>query len=237
MSLRLHRTSQAQCASTLPTGARVDPRDGTVLHVPAGYPSPGPQCENEFVLMMPAQQGNFTRSSSITIRRMFASDLKHLITDLVDVFTDTVNGGSPLGFLPPITRDVARDYWISLLPELATGSRLVFVAFNGDRVVGSGQLALSQRTNSPHRAEVQRLFVARTLRGQGVGRSLMYALHDTAREHGRTLISLSTRRGEPPEEFYKGLGYVEAGVIPGWTIGPAGERYDHVTLYQELDRP
>jgi len=147
-----------------------------------------------------------------------------------------VNGGSPLGFLPPITRDEARDYWISLFPELATGTRLVFVAFKGDRVVGSGQLALSQRTNSPHRAEVQRLFVARALHGQGVGKSLMYALHDTAREHGRTLISLSTRRGEPAEEFYKGLGYVEAGVIPGWTIGPAGEPYDHVTLYQELDR-
>jgi acetyltransferase len=235
MSLRLHRISQAQCAVTPSTGALVDPREGTVLHVPGGHLSLEPQCENES-LRMPVQQRNFTRSESTRIRRIFASDLKHVISDLVDVFTDTVNGGYPLGFLPPITRDVARDYWISLFPELATGSRLVFVAFNGERVVGCGQLALSQRTNSPHRAEVQRLFVARALRGQGVGKSLMYALHDTAREHGRTLISLSTRRGEPAEEFYKRLGYVEAGVIPGWTIGPAGERYDHVTLYQELDR-
>jgi hypothetical protein len=23
--------------------------------------------------------------------------------------------------------------------------------------------------------------------------------------------------------------------MPGWTIGPAGERYDHVELYRELD--
>jgi len=235
MSLRLQRISQAQRAVTLSTGARVDPREGTVLHVPAGHLSLEPQCENESS-RMPVQQRNFTRSESTTIRRIFASDLKYVISDLVDVFTDTVNGGSPLGFLPPTTRDEARDYWISLFPELATGSRLVFVAFNGDRVVGSGQLALSQRSNSPHRAKVQRLFVARALRGQGVGKSLMYALHDTAREHGRTLISLSTRRGEPAEEFYKRLGYVEAGVIPGWTIGPAGERYDHVTMYRELDR-
>jgi GNAT superfamily N-acetyltransferase len=186
--------------------------------------------------MMPVQQESFTHFASTTIRRIFTPDLKHVITDLVDVFTDTVNGGSPLGFLPPITRDVAVDYWISLLPELQAGSRLLLVASIRDRVVGSGQLALSQRTNSPHRAEVQRLFVARAVRGQGVGKSLMYALHDVARQHGRALISLSTRRGEPAEEFYKGLGYVEAGVIPGWTIGPAGERYDHVTLYQELDR-
>ena len=235
MSLRLHRISAAQCAVTLSTGALVDPRDGTVLHVPGGHLSLEPQRESES-LRMAVQPRNFTRSESTTIRRIFASDLKHVISDLVDVFTDAVNGGSPLGFLPPITRDEARDYWISLFPELATGSRLVFVAFNGDRVVGSGQLVLSQRTNSPHRAEVQRLFVARALRGQGVGKLLMYALHDTAREHGRSLISLSTRRGEPAEEFYKRLGYVEAGVIPGWTIGPAGERYDHVTLYRNLDR-
>jgi hypothetical protein len=36
------------------------------------------------------------------------------------------------------------------------------------------------------------------------------------------------------ETFYKRLGYREAGVIPGWTLGPAGERYTHVTLYREL---
>jgi acetyltransferase len=236
MSLEPHGISRAQCAITLPTGVRIDPREGTVLHVPGSYLSPGPQRENESSLMTPVQQENSARSESTTIRRIFTADLKHVITDLIDVFTDIVNGGSPLGFLPPITREEARDYWISLLPELQSGSRLLLVASIGDRVVGSGQLALSQRTNSPHRAEVQRLFVSSAVRGQGIGKSLMYALHDVAREHGRSLILLNTRRGEPPEDFYKALGYREVGVIPGWTIGPAGERYDHVTLYQELGR-
>jgi len=150
------------------------------------------------------------------------------------VFMETVNRGSALGFLPPITRDIARDYWISLLPELASRSRLLLVAFSDDRVIGSGQLELSQRSNSPHRADVQRLFVARAVSGQGVGTSLMHALHDAARQNGRTLITLNTRRGNPAEDLYKALGYKEVGVIPGWTIGPTGERYDHVTLYREL---
>jgi hypothetical protein len=35
---------------------------------------------------------------------------------------------------------------------------------------------------------------------------------------------------------YKSLGYQEAGVIPGWTIGRDGERYDDVTLYQEIGK-
>ena len=75
---------------------------------------------------------------------------------------------------------------------------------------------------------------ARSVRGRGVGASLVLALHHVARQNGRTLITLSTRRGESAEEFYKALGYKEAGVIPGWTIGGDGESYDHVTLYQEL---
>jgi acetyltransferase len=177
----------------------------------------------------------FPNTTSVTIRQIRASDLKHVITDLIDVFVDTVNNGSPLGFLPPITREIARDHWISLLPELQPGCRILLVACNDEgRVVGSGQLLLSQRQNSPHRAELQKLFVARSARGQGVGASLVLALHDVARQHGRTLITLSTRRGERPEDLYKSLGYKEAGVIPGWTVGPDGERYDHVTMYQEI---
>ncbi len=185
--------------------------------------------------MTQMRETSYADATSTTIRRIRARDLKHVITDLTDVFVDTVNNGSPLGFMPPITREVARDFWISLLPELETGSRLLLVACNEEgRVVGSGQLALSQRTNSPHRAELQRLFVSRAVRGQGVGKSLMIALHDAALKNGRTLITLSTRHNEPAEDFYRTLGYQLAGVIPGWTIGPTGETYDHATLYLQL---
>jgi GNAT superfamily N-acetyltransferase len=172
---------------------------------------------------------------STTIRQIRASELKHVITDLSDVFADIVNNESPLGFLPPITSETSRDFWISLLPELGAGGRILLVACgDGGRIVGSGQLALSQRQNSPHRAEVQRLFVAREARGQGIGTMLVLALHHVAKQNGRTLITLSTRSGEPPEHFYRSLGYKEAGVIPGWTIGRNGEKYDHVTMYFEL---
>lgn len=170
--------------------------------------------------------------SSTTIRQIRASDLKHVITDLIDVFVDTVNNGSPLGFLPPITREDARDHWISLLPELNPGNRILLVACTEEgRVVGSGQLLLSQRQNSPHRAELQKLFVSRAARGQGIGESLVLALHHVARQHGRTLITLNTRSAV---DFYKGLGYKVAGMVPGWTIGRDGERFDHFTMYQEI---
>ncbi|HEX6626613.1 MAG TPA: GNAT family N-acetyltransferase [Gemmatimonadaceae bacterium] len=169
-----------------------------------------------------------------SVRRITAPELADVINDLVFDLTETVNDGSPLGFMPPITLETARAYWISLLPELRSGRRILLVADYADSVVGSAQLALSRRGNSPHRAEVEKVFVSRVARGRGVGTALMNAVHDAALQHGRTLLTLNTRYDEPPHHWYKTLGYKEVGVIPGWTIGPHGERYDHITLYKEL---
>jgi acetyltransferase len=193
--------------------------------------------DNQSQFLMPTQQRSYTRgtrSAPIVIRSVSAFEMIGVLPDLVDLFTETVNSGSPLGFLAPITHTTARSYWVSLIPELEAGSRLLLIAFDGTAVVGAGQLALSQRHNSPHRAELQKLFVGGASRGQGIGRALMDALHAAARQHGRTLILLSTRHREPAEKFYKSLGYVEVGVVPGWTIDRAGNRYDHVELYRDL---
>jgi acetyltransferase len=184
---------------------------------------------------MPVATAHVKRSGlSLQIRLVSPTELESLLPALVELLRDTVNGGMSMSFLPPLTHDEARDYWLSLRPELQAGSRLLLAAYTEDGIVGSGQLSLSPWPNSRHRAELQKLFVATALRGRGVGKSLMAALHDAARRHGRSLLLLNTRRGEPSEAFYKGLGYGEVGVIPGWTVGSAGERYDHVTLYQEL---
>src|SRR5256885_11404747 len=138
--------------------------------------------------------GTVLRSSRApTITQIRAPDLKYVITDLTDVLVETVNGGSPLGFMAPISRDMACDYWISLLPELNPQNRILLVAINDEQhVVGSGQLCFSQRQNGLHRAELQKLFVARSEMGKGIGTSLVLALHKAARKCRRTLITLGT---------------------------------------------
>ncbi len=140
-----------------------------------------------------------------------------------------------MGFLPPLTHDQARDYWLAVRTELQSGHRLLLGAFTESGLVGAGQLSFPTRPNAPHRADVEKLFVAAAQRGRGVGKLLMTALHDAARQRRRYLIMLNTRYGSPAERFYKELGYREVGPIPGWSLGPAGERYDHVILYQELE--
>jgi ribosomal protein S18 acetylase RimI-like enzyme len=171
---------------------------------------------------------------SIAIRPVSPNELEDLLPAFVELLSNTVNGGSSLGFLAPVSHEEGRDYWLSILPELRAGSRLLLAAHAEDRIVGSGQLKFPPSPNARHRAEIQKLFVAPTLRGRGVGRSLMAALHDTARQRGRSLLLLNTRVGEPAERFYKGLGYREVGVIPGYAHGSEGERYDSLTLYHDL---
>jgi acetyltransferase len=171
---------------------------------------------------------------STSIRPVSPAELDELLPDLIDLFRETVNGGVPMGFLPPLSHDQGRNYWLSVRTELKAGTRLLLAAFTESGLVGSGQLALATRPNAPHRAEVEKLFVTTALRGHGVGKLLMAALHAAARERGRYLVLLNTRHGSRAESFYKELGYREVGPIPGWSLGPAGERYDHVILYQEL---
>jgi GNAT superfamily N-acetyltransferase len=177
--------------------------------------------------------GGMTVNTFASVRPVAAQDLDKVVPALVELLRETVNGGVSLGFWAPLSEDVARDYWLSLRPELEDGSRILIVAYADGRPVGSAQLALACWPNAPHRAEVQKVLVAPGLRGQGVGRSLMAALHGAAWQLGRSLLILNARHGGPVR-FYKRLGYQEVGVVPGYSVGPAGERYDTVTLYQQL---
>jgi ribosomal protein S18 acetylase RimI-like enzyme len=171
---------------------------------------------------------------AVYVRAIEPDEFEAVVPELVELFREAVDGGASLGFLPPLSAEEARTYWLSLRPELERGGRVLIAAFAENRLAGSGQLMLPPWPNGRHRVEIQKLFVARAFRGCGIGRSLIVGLHNEARRRGRSLIVLYTRRGDPAERFYRGLGYVEAGVFPGYTVGPAGERYDNVAMYQVL---
>jgi GNAT superfamily N-acetyltransferase len=174
---------------------------------------------------------------AVSIRPVSGDELPDLVPSLTELLIETVHAGASLGFLSPVSSLEARRYWLSIVPEVSDGRRLIVGAFLDGRIAGSAQLVLSAFPNARHRAEVQKVFVQRSLRGRGVGRWLMTAVHAAAREHGRSLILLNTRRGAASERFYKSLGYREVGVVPGYMLGPSGERIDSVSLYTELAPP
>lgn len=170
---------------------------------------------------------------AIEIATVTAQDLLKSAPVLAELLADVVDE-STLGFVPPVQHDVVLRYFISLHNSLERGDRVIVVARDQGQIVGSGQLALSPWPNSRHRAEVQKVFVARSHQGRGVARRIMRALHQAARDRGLSLLTLGTRSGASAVHLYTSLGYTVAGVIPGYMLGPSGERLDSVTMYLEL---
>lgn len=160
-----------------------------------------------------------------------------MLPALAPLFVDAVASNTGLGFVPPISEERSREYWLSIRRDLEAGTRLLFVASVGEQIVGSGQLSFPTTPSAAHRADLQKLFVDSALRERGIGRALMLALHDAARAHGRSLILLSTRAGRQGHRLYLSLGYKEVGVVPGYALMPAGERGDAMFLYCDLASP
>jgi acetyltransferase len=174
----------------------------------------------------------------VRVGAVSAEEAIRLIPELIELLRNSVGEGASLGFLNPLTRADARNYWLSLLPDIRTGSRLLLVAVAPDRIIGSAQLALPSWPNALHRANIEKIFVDSSSQGQGIGTMLMQELQDLALQHGRSLLLLGARKGGRAENFYRGLGYQEIGVIPGYSLGEHGEEYEHVQFYLDLkERP
>jgi acetyltransferase len=151
-----------------------------------------------------------------------------LVAGLCDLLIDTVDGGASVGFLAPMSQETARRYWEKILDAVGPALKLWVAEVEG-KVVGSVQLALCEKENAPHRADVQKLFVMPTRRGQGISGGLLVELEHCARAAGRTLLVLDTEQGSIAEKVYQRFGWQRAGAIPGFALTPHGKM--HATVY------
>ena len=119
---------------------------------------------------------------------------------------------------------------------LAEPGRTVVVAELDGEVVGMAHLAPSSAANAPHRAEVQRVAVAETARGTGVGRRLMDAIESAAVEQGLTLLWLTTHEQSDACSFYEAVGYTKLGVMPDYSLRPDGTVSPAAFYFKELRR-
>jgi len=143
-----------------------------------------------------------------------------------------VDSGASVGFLPPLGTDEASRYWDSVASAVQDGSRVLLVARQADRPVGTVQLDLATRANGLHRAEVIRLMVHRDARRLGLGRALMLAIEAEARRLGRTTLVLDTRQGDPSEHLYRQLGWVLGGNIPRYARSADGSLHTTAFYYK-----
>ena len=150
---------------------------------------------------------------------------------LGEILVAVVDAGASVGYLPPLDFEVAESYWRSVCkPEV-----LLLLAEVEGVIAGTVQLELATKSNARHRAEVNRLLVDPAYQRQGLGRVLMEALEQEARALGRTLLHLDTREGDTSNDFYRSLGWTEAGTIPMWAESATGTLDGTVFYFKVLE--
>lgn len=169
------------------------------------------------------------------VRALTAEDAAAHTATLVALLQATVAAGASIGFHPPVSFADARAYWHGIVAGVAAGERVLIAAFDGERAVGSVQVALESRDNGRHRGEIQKLMVLPEARGRGLGSALMAAAEDAARRAGRTLLVLDTREGDTAERLYRRMGWTEAGRVPGYVREADGSHSATIYFYRQLD--
>jgi GNAT superfamily N-acetyltransferase len=173
---------------------------------------------------------------SMTIRRLHALDPEQL-SQLSRVLVDCVEGGASVNFVWPFSEREARAFWERLVPEVQDGTRVLLVAEDAGRIVGTVNLVLSWKPNQPHRGDVTKLLVERSARRKGVARLLMQELERAAQQAGRTLLTLDTEEGGAGERLYEALGWTRLGVIPAYALGTYGGLLGATFFYKQLPTP
>lgn len=171
-----------------------------------------------------------------TIRQAAPADLPTALGDLTDILHACVHAGASVGFILPFARQDARIFWETrVFPAVQSGATRLFLAQDGDRILGTVQLGLALPPNQPHRADVAKMLVHPDARRRGIARALLRALDAQARALGRTLLVLDTRSGDHAQGLYASEGFHVAGEIPGYCLNPFDARLESTTyMYKPL---
>ncbi len=172
------------------------------------------------------------------IIRATLSEFDLHLNQLIDILQHTVNNGAAVGFIAPLSTERAKQFWQqSVRPEVENGARVLFLAVEDGRAVGTAQLILAMPDNQPHRGEASKVMVHPSFRRRGAAYALMQALEKEAKAHGRWQMTLDTQSGKGAEIFYKRFGYRVAGMIPNYAQNATDDAFHATTyMYKTLER-
>ena len=171
--------------------------------------------------------------SRLTVRRLACvgdADIAALAALMVGVVED----GASIGFMLPIDAARAQAFWRGVAAAVQRGERALFVADDGNGIVGTVQLVVEGPENQPHRADVAKMMVADRARRQGIGAALMRAAEQEAVAKGKTLLVLDTASADA-ERLYARLGWQRCGTVPGYALLPQGGPCDTTYFYHVFE--
>ncbi|MBI3746637.1 MAG: GNAT family N-acetyltransferase [Chloroflexi bacterium] len=170
------------------------------------------------------------------IEELDAPGYEAAIPALAALLVDAVEGGASVNFIAGVTAEETAAWWAERLPQVADGTITVLVARDRHTgaLVGSSILIRSRNPNAPHRAEVGKVIVHRSVRRQGLGRALMAAIEARARADGRWLLILDTTVGTAADALYRSLGWQVLGTMPNHAYTAAGVLSDTTYFWKDL---
>ena len=165
------------------------------------------------------------------IRALSPAEARERRAELADIFIDSVEGGSQINFLLPMTREKADRWWDKAFPSHEAGERIILVAEAAGRLDGMVQVVFAGPENQPHRADVAKMLVHSRARRQGLGARLLRAAEEAAAEAGRTLLILDTVEGREGHRLYQRGGWTMFGVVPGYSLEVDGVTRTPVSFF------
>lgn len=99
----------------------------------------------------------------------------------------------------------------------------VIGAFRDDELVGTAGFAVQQGQKQAHKGRLWGMYVRPSARNIGVGRLLVSAVLDVAREKVELIQLTVVRDNRPARRLYESLGFVEFGMEP--KASKLGEKY------------
>ncbi len=213
----------------------------------AGHPDPHPPASR-----LSAQRSSALRSLApratrpsagmpAQLRQLASHELQWL-PQLCELLSDGVHRGASLGFLAPLSKYAALEYWHGVFARLGPQHQL-WVAYEDPgpegcpRLLGAVQLSLCPAANAHHRGEVRQLMVHSQARGQGLASRLMTRLECAALVQGRSLLVLEAQSGSQAEAVYAHLGWQRVGEIPEYGTCAEGQLQGVALYYKRLQRP
>ncbi len=168
---------------------------------------------------------------SLSISLFSSDDIQTQLSSLGTLLHACVQAGASVNFILPYAHTEGVAFWRDkVLPGVMQGGLVCMVARKGERIAGAVQLDYDTPPNQRHRAEVRKLLVHPDFRRQGIARTLMLEIEQYASRLGRSLLTLDTRTGDFAEPLYTSLGYITAGVIPGYCRDTVEDRLDGTTI-------
>jgi acetyltransferase len=167
------------------------------------------------------------------IQRLTAPHIKLFMPQLVKLLLDNAAHGVSIGFCAHMSEEECRVFWESVAIQIRLKTHTLLVARQGDDIVGALQLCVENFPTLAHRAEIRHFMIHSEQRRQGIGRILLRTAEDEARHVKRSLLTAITRKSDPAEILFSGMGFMRYGEIPQY-IQAENEVYHAVSCFYKL---